>query len=129
MKIKYNFANEAIEIEVDEQWGDVLIDLDRREYNNNHSETRHHTTLHSRPDEGEWFSVEDADLAALFADETDEQRINRAIAQLKPKQQELVAALFFDGLTQAEYAMRKGISQQAVSQQLETVLKKLKQFF
>ncbi|HWQ88665.1 MAG TPA: hypothetical protein VN374_01675 [Desulfitobacteriaceae bacterium] len=35
MKIKYEFANEIIEIEVAEEWGNLLIDLDRQEYNIN----------------------------------------------------------------------------------------------
>ena len=33
MKIKYAFADETVEIEVSEEWGNILIDLDRQEYN------------------------------------------------------------------------------------------------
>lgn len=33
MNIKYEFANQAIEIEVAEEWGDVVIELNRLEYN------------------------------------------------------------------------------------------------
>lgn len=36
MKIKYQFATETVEIEVSENWGNVIVDLDRQEYNNNH---------------------------------------------------------------------------------------------
>ena len=42
MKIKYAFADETVEIEVSEEWGNILIDLDRQEYNNDHAETRRH---------------------------------------------------------------------------------------
>ena len=45
MKIKYEFATETVEIEVDETWGTVLVDLDRQEYNNDQSETRRHCSL------------------------------------------------------------------------------------
>ena len=42
MKIKYEFANEAVEIEVEEKWATIVLDLDREEYNGNHRETRRH---------------------------------------------------------------------------------------
>lgn len=47
MKIKYEFANETVEIEVDEEWGNLLIDLNRQEYNNDHAETRRHCSLNA----------------------------------------------------------------------------------
>lgn len=31
MKIKYQFATETVEIEVDDDWGSLVIDLDRQE--------------------------------------------------------------------------------------------------
>ena len=38
MKIRYAFANQdVVEIEVDDVWGNLVIDLDRQEYNNNHT--------------------------------------------------------------------------------------------
>ena len=40
MKIKYEFANEAVEIEVEEKWATIVLDLDKEEYNDNHRETR-----------------------------------------------------------------------------------------
>ena len=36
MKVQYKFASETIEIEVSDEWGEILIDLDRQEYNNDH---------------------------------------------------------------------------------------------
>lgn len=65
MKIKYEFATETVEIEVSEDWGDVLVDLNRQEYNNNHKETRRHTTLNNGYDDGDWLAVEDENLASI----------------------------------------------------------------
>ena len=45
MKIKYEFATETVEVEVSEELGTVIVDLDRREYNINHKETRRHCSL------------------------------------------------------------------------------------
>ena len=45
MKIQYQFADKTVEIEVSDEWGNILIDLDRQEYNNDHKETRRHASL------------------------------------------------------------------------------------
>ena len=45
MKIKYEFATETVEIEVDEDVGNFIVDLNRKEYNINHKETRRHCSL------------------------------------------------------------------------------------
>lgn len=34
MKIKYEFATSFISVDVDDEWTNILIDLDRVEYNN-----------------------------------------------------------------------------------------------
>jgi hypothetical protein len=45
MKVSYQFANESVEVEVEEAWGELLMDMDRKEYNNDHKETRRHASL------------------------------------------------------------------------------------
>ena len=45
MKIKYEFVTGAVEVEVTDDWGTILVDLDRQEYNINHKETRRHCSL------------------------------------------------------------------------------------
>ena len=65
MKIQYKFANETVEIEVSDEWGEILIDLDRQEYNNDHKETRRHYHLEGCAYEGEDFAVDDPGLARL----------------------------------------------------------------
>lgn len=49
-----------------------------------------------------------------------------AIRQLKPEHQKLVYALYYDQLTESEYAEKIGNSQSSVNQMKKTVLKKLK---
>ena len=49
MKVRYEFANgEISEIEVDDNLGELLVDFDRQEYNNDHKETRRHISLDAR---------------------------------------------------------------------------------
>ncbi len=126
MKISYKFVNEAMDIEIDEKWGNVLLDLNRQEYNNNQTETRRHASLNAMDYEGELFAQEDHELASLFADKSNEEKLHAAIARLKPKQQELVKAIYFEGVSVNDCAVREGVDQSAISHRLQTVYKKLK---
>jgi hypothetical protein len=126
MKIQYKFVNETISIDVPDDWGEILIDLDRQEYNNDHKETRRHYSLEGKVYEGMDYAVEDSGLEALFAGPTDEERLRTAIQQLTPDQQEMVQAIYFENVSVNDYAARMGVTQSAISHRLQTVKKKLK---
>ena len=128
MKIQYKFVNETISIDVPDDWGEILIDLDRQEYNNNHKETRRHYSLEGKVYEGMDYAVEDPGLEALFADSTDEERLRAAIQKLAPDQQAMIRAIYFEGVSVNDYAARMGVTQSAISHRLQTVKKKLKKF-
>ena len=127
MKITYKFVTgEVAEVEVSEEIGAVIVDLDRLEYNNDHKETRRHYSLEGKVYEGMDYAVEDPGLEALFAGPTDEERLHAAIRQLSPDQQEMVRAIFFENVSVNDYAARMGVTQSAISHRLQTVKKKLK---
>ena len=125
MKIKYAFADETVEIEVSEEWGNILIDLDRQEYNNDHAETRRHCSL-------EAFNLDDA----LFPDDVDVERevlegldnkaLYAAIAQLQPQQQELVKRVYFRGEKLADIAREEGVSKTAITNRMKKITSALK---
>ena len=124
---RYHFSNgETISIDVSDDWGEILIDLDRQEYNNDHKETRRHYSLEGKVYEGMDYAVEDSGLEALFAGPTDEECLRTAIQQLTPDQQELVQAISFENVSVNDYAARMGVTQSAISHRLQTVKKKLK---
>ena len=126
MKIQYKFATETISIDVPNDWGEILIDLDRQEYNNDHKETRRHCSLEGKAYEGMEYAVEDPGLEALFAGPTDEDRLRAAIQKLDPGQQAMIRAIYFEGVSVNDYAARMGVTQSAISHRLQTVKKKLK---
>ena len=127
MKITYKFVTgEVAEVEVSEEIGAVIVDLDRLEYNNDHKETRRHYSLEGKAYEGMDYAVEDSGLEDLFADPTDEERLHAAIRQLSPDQQEMVRAIYFEGVSVNDYAARMSVTQSAISHRLQTVRKKLK---
>lgn len=123
----YHFSNgETISIEIPDDWGEILIDLNRLEYNNDHKETRRHYSLEGKVYEGKDYAVEDPGLEALFAGPTDEERLHAAIQTLDPDQQAMIRAIYFEGVSVNDYAARMGVTQSAISHRLQTVRKKLK---
>ena len=127
MKIKYEFATETVEIEVDETWGTVLVDLDRQEYNNDQKESRRHCSLEAYDPEGQHVS-DDFDIEKDLLDCEKREQLHKAIGRLEPSQQALIYALFFQGISVSVYAKRCGISQPAVTQKKMRAIKSLKKF-
>ena len=125
MKIKYEFATETVEVEVSEKDANIIVDLDRQEYNINHKETRRHCSL-------EAYNLDDAYLPSNVNVEREvlagieAEQLYTAIAKLDPTQQELIHSFFFDDITISQYAKDHGITQAAASQRKTTAMKKLK---
>lgn len=128
MKIKYEFVDGDVELEVSDEWASVLSELDRLERNNDKKERRRHYSLEACTYEGADYAVEDKGISALFEDLGDAERLNEALTHLSSKQQALIRAIYFEGISVSKYADIMGISQPAISQQLKTVYKKLKKF-
>ena len=127
MKIKYEFANESVEIEVDETWGAVLIELDRQEHNNNQTETRRHCSLDAyNLDDGLFPS--DVDIERDLGITEDNRRLYAAIKKLEPRQQYLVEQVYFEGRKQIDLAKEEGVSHVAITYALQRAVKKLKKF-
>ena len=125
MKIRYQFVNgDVSEIEVDDTLGEVLLDLDRQEYNNNCKETRRHYSLESRIYEGEYYGSEDENLSRF----ADLESIRSAMLELTSRQLICVYAYFFDGKKYTEIARELGIHESTVRESVRSALKKLEKF-
>lgn len=121
MKIKYQFATETVEIEVSDDWGNLVIDLNRQEYNNDHKETRRHIFLDAAEFEGEVFAVEDPSLES-FADNYD---LQQAIAKLTDNQRRIIVGHYFEGLTYVALAQELGIAEANVRKAANRALKQI----
>ncbi len=125
MKIRYQFVNgDVSEIEVDDALGEVLLDLDRQEYNNNRKETRRHYSLESRIYEGEDYGAEDENLSRF----ADLESIRSAMLELTSRQRICVYAYFFDGKKYTEIARELGIHESTVRESVRSALKKLEKY-
>lgn len=127
MKIKYEFSNETIEIEVDETWGAVLIDLDRQEYNNEQKETRRHCSLDAYNADNNLLPS-DEDLEEDFFVAEDHKKLYAAIKKLEPRQQYLIEQIYFLGRKQVDIATEEGVSKVAITYAVQRAVKKLKKF-
>ena len=126
MKVRYEFVNgEISEIEVDESLGELLVDFDRQEYNNDHKETRRHTSLDGMDYEGGLFAST-ADTADEAARREEAARLMRAMEALSPSQRELVRRVYFENEKIVDIAREEGVSHVAILDRLKRIHKKLK---
>lgn len=126
MKVRYEFVNgEISEIEVDDSLGEVLVDFDRQEYNNDHKETRRHVSLDGMEYEGELFiSGEDTEGQVERREEL--ARLIQAMESLSPAQRELVHKVFFEKRKLVDIAREEGVSHVAIHDRLKRIYKKIK---
>ena len=133
MKIKYEFVTgEVVEVEVEENIGKVIMELDRVEYNNDHKETRRHCTLSAVKYEGEWL-ISDIDDPGndrnLDENGLEDDMLSRALLTLPKKQRDAFFAIHREGYSVSEYAEEKGITQWAVYGLLRRAENNLKKFY
>jgi len=124
MQIKYTFATkDTVEINVDDELGQIIKDLDRKEYNNNKKETRRHWSADKH---FETFGIE-------IADELDriEKFLSKEIwlALLKPltaKQRELCYMRFVEKQRFSAIAKAEKVSPSAIQNRFERIIAKIK---
>lgn len=120
MKIKYEFANESVEIEVEEKWATIVLDLDREEYNDNHRETRRHCSLDAlNLDDG--LLPSDMDVFEAVADAEGKRNLYQAIEKLSPQQKELIGRIYFQDEHPADIARELGVSKTAIHNRLQRI--------
>lgn len=128
MEIKYEFVTgEVLEIEVEDALGEVLLEFDRQEKNNERKETRRHMSLDGMDFEGEWFvSSEDTEGEVLYRE--DMGRLTQALKMLSPEQRELVLKVYFKGMRIVDIAREEGVGESAVRDRIRRIHKKMKKY-
>ena len=127
MKIKYEFATETMEVEVSEKDANIIVEMDRQEYNINHRETRRHCSLDAFNLDNALFPSDD-DVETEVATKDEYRRLYAAIAQLPPRQQYLIRQVYFERRKYMDIAREEGVDRTAISHATDRALKKLKKF-
>lgn len=141
MKIQYKSVTGNIEIEVEEDWGNCVLELNRADYNSERKDHRTDRKYHGAPitveeSESESYAgfkrergqVQTGDIVDNLVRKEENERLHHAVDKLPTDQRELVNALFFDDVKPVDYAKAKNVSKSAVSQQLSRALKNLKKY-
>ena len=130
MKIEYRFVTgEKVTAEISDEFKDVVIELDKEEYNWNRKETRRHKSL-SLSDK----SIENMSISSDICDDVfkniDKEKLHNAISRLKPNEQELLHNLYLNDkpITQNEYANILHINEKSDQEKSRRIRKKLKKF-
>ena len=126
MKIKYEFATETVEIEVTEEWADVIKELDRQEYNSNHRETRRHTSLNTGMDHSDWLRSIESDPYCQYETNVQARRIRKAVSRLTSDQKHLIQKRFLEEMSAEDYAAECNVNSESVYQRTQTIRKHLK---
>lgn len=125
--IRYIFSDGTTsEVEVSDEFFILHLQLLQEEKRNHWKETRRHISLEYLNDNGIDFESPAANPLSALIQQEDEKQIHNAMSTLSDKQRELLEKVFFKGMTLTAIAKEKGVSQPAITQQLATVLKKLK---
>lgn len=126
MEIKYEFVTgEVLEIEVEDAMGEVLLEFDRKEKNNDRRETRRHMSLDGMDFEGDTFRAE-ADTLREAMGRVDTERLMEALDMLSATQKGLLLKVYFKGMRIADIARAEGVSEAAVRNRLQKIYRKLK---
>lgn len=131
--IRYEFITEEIvEIEISDEWGEKLKSVKREQWKLDKREERHSVNFADLDGKEEYFADSKDDPFAMIEEERyrdykadHERRIAKAFSELSVSQQDLLKALYEDGMTETKYASKLGISQAAVARRLNRIKRKL----
>lgn len=127
MKIKYETATGTVEIDVEDKWANILIEMDRQEYNNDHAETRRHCSLDALdPEEDTLPSCADVEGKLIMKERNN--ALYSAIRKLSPEQQRLIYQVYFEGRSFEEISASEGRHRSSTSRAAKRILKKIKKF-
>lgn len=119
MKIWYRFADGDVEIEISDEWGEVILDMDRREHKNHRRETRRHISLNMMGEQGVQFAEKPSDEMTIF----------EMLESLPTHQQMLVRRIVILGESLSSIAREEGVSRQAIHDRLGRALKQIMKNF
>ena len=132
MRISYEFiTGEKFEIEVDDNIGEVIIEMEKMQSRRNRAETRRHNSLEFMQENRDGyrpmqFADNRADVEQIIIHSDEKERLHRAIQKLDRKDSIIVKKYYFEDKTMVEIGKELGISVMAVSKRLKKIPDKIK---
>lgn len=135
MRISYEFiTGEKFEIEVDDNIGEVIIEMEKMQSRRNRAETRRHNSLEFMQENRDGyrpmqFADNRADVEQIIIHSDEKERLHRAIQELDCKDSIIVQKYYFEDKTMVEIGKELGISAMAVSKRLKKIPDKIKKLW
>lgn len=132
MRINYEFlTGERLEIEVDDNIGEVIIEMEKMQSRRNRTETRRHNSLEFMQENRDGyrpmqFADNRADVEQIIIHSDEKERLHRAIQKLDRKDSIIVKKYYFEDKTMVEIGKELGITAMAVSKRLKKIPDKIK---
>ena len=135
MRINYEFlTGERLEVEVDENIGEVIIEMEKMQSRRNRAETRRHNSLEFMQENRDGyrpmqFADNRADVEQIIIHSDEKERLHRAIQKLDRKDSLIVKKYYFEDKTMVEIGKELSISAMAVSKKLKKIPDKIKKLW
>lgn len=125
MKIRYKFVTEIVEIEVDEEFGKLINEMNLKEASRNRTLRNHEIHLDTQNDYSIWVTAENNKESS---DRT--RTVEDAFDKLSDKQREFIQMLYGpEKITAKKYAEIEGVSPAAIASRKKAIKKILKKFY
>lgn len=135
MKIKYEFmTGERLELEVEDNIGEIIIEMEKTQSRRNRTETRRQNSLELMQESREGylpmqFADERTDIEQIMIDFDEKERLHRAIQKLDCKDAVIVKKYYFEEKTMVEIGKELSISTMAVCKRLKKIPDKIKKLW
>lgn len=131
MKIKYEFVTgDTVQIKVSDEWGHIIIDMNREDYNEEKKETRRHYKLDTSKEGSGCLADDDESVEDIAVDDVVAEGMAYRIKRcLTARQFDAFWKVCVEGYTEREYADVSNMSHQAVDQLVQAARKKLQNIF
>ena len=125
-----------VSVEVSEEIAKQYRESLREEWRNDAYEKYYSKSLEGIIEAGRDFEDEQNDVEESIAKAEAEriknlrlENLHKALDSLLPEQQELIKKIYLDGLSQEEIAKQEGVCKQAISNRMQRIYQRLKNFF
>lgn len=130
MIVKYDeflskLPGEVTEVEVDDELGKAMEQMEVDDFNLNRKETRRHVYMSKLEEKGHYIPDDSDPLEDILEDELHKE-LKTAIKQLRPEQRELLFRVYWKGELQKDIAAEKGVSEMTISRQMKKIYAFLK---
>ena len=127
MIIKYEFVTgESLEIEVEDNIGEVSIELDRDIYNSDHRETRRHNSVETMQEQGNQLTDGSADIPTIIEQQETRKDLMHALNKLLPQQRELIHKVFIEGRSMADIAREECVTAKGIQNRINKIKTQLR---